>query len=100
MESFLKRNQLELSPCPVSLKFPPHEDEEDGILSGFLRPVFNWDPSEETHQYRAHRPPLWQRAWVVQERMLAPRLLMFSDVQMSCYVAVSGHLSALLRADR
>ncbi|KAF2264371.1 HET-domain-containing protein, partial [Lojkania enalia] len=29
------------------------------------------------------RPKLWQRAWVLQERLLSPRLLLFSDTQMS-----------------
>ncbi|KAK0702060.1 heterokaryon incompatibility protein-domain-containing protein, partial [Lasiosphaeria miniovina] len=39
-----------------------------------------------------HRPPLWQRAWVMQERVLPPRLLMFSDAQMS-WLCRSDHAS-------
>ncbi|KAK3361032.1 heterokaryon incompatibility protein-domain-containing protein [Lasiosphaeria ovina] len=103
---FCSRNPHVLNPCPALVSFPKSEDfyvdseaerEADSaatldVLTGFIHPVFAWDPSEETHGYLRHRPPLWQRAWVMQERVLPPRLLMFSDTQMS-WLCRSDHAS-------
>jgi len=89
---FSERDPRERSPCPVSLLFPKsdHVGGHHGargaysnMLSGFIHPSSEWDSSLDTYQYPAHRPPLWKRAWVVQERILSPRLLMFSKAQMS-----------------
>jgi hypothetical protein len=83
---FSIRDSRPLSPCPVEILFPRSEEGGiglEGTLTGFIHPVYAWDPSKDTYQYPAHRPPLWQRAWVMQERILPPRLLMFSDAQMS-----------------
>lgn len=83
---FFDRDPRVLSPCPIDIRFPSSSDagSADGeVVSGFLHPSFDWDPSRDTFQYETQRPPLWQRAWVQQERILSPRLLMFSDAQMS-----------------
>jgi hypothetical protein len=80
---FLKRDVLKVTPCPMSIQFP----ESDGCVGrpgatfGSLRLTFEEDPSDQTDGFQ--RPPLWRRAWVVQERLLSTRLLQFSDVQMS-----------------
>jgi hypothetical protein len=74
---FLSREPLCLTPCPVDVKFNPGEEPK----SGFVHPSLGWDPVEDTTGFQ--RPPLWQRAWVVQERLLSSRLLQFSSMQMS-----------------
>ncbi|KAH0562034.1 hypothetical protein GP486_003260 [Trichoglossum hirsutum] len=76
---FMTRNPLKLTPCPININFP-------GVAQGkyecsFLRPDLGWDPVDETTGFQ--RPPLWQRAWVVQERLLSARMLRFSDMQIS-----------------
>jgi hypothetical protein len=43
--------------------------------------MLGWDPVDQTTGFQ--RPPLWQRAWVVQERLLSTRILQFSDMQLS-----------------
>jgi hypothetical protein len=80
---FRRRNPLELSPCPVKIKLPqPNLTGPPTIpISGFFRHARVEDPSNRTDGFQ--RPPLWQRAWVVQERLLSSRLLMFSKAQMS-----------------
>ncbi|EXJ67951.1 uncharacterized protein A1O5_08565 [Cladophialophora psammophila CBS 110553] len=74
---FSRRNPLELSPCPVAIKLPG----SNSYTFGFSKPSRVEDPSKRTDGFQ--RPPLWQRAWVLQERLLSPRLLMFSTTQMS-----------------
>jgi hypothetical protein len=80
---FSERDLLKVTPCPMNIQLP----ESDGGVGrtsatiDFLRLTFGDDPSEKTDGFQ--RPPLWQRAWVVQERLLSTRLLQFSDVQMS-----------------
>jgi hypothetical protein len=76
---FMNRNPLTLTPCPVRIRLPGITPEE--LLPCFLRPDISWDPVNETTGFQ--RPPLWQRAWVVQERLLSARLLRFSDMQLS-----------------
>ena len=69
-------------PCPISIKFAPDDTGSKlGALHGFVRPGTGWDPVQKTDGF--HRPILWQRAWVLQERLLSPRLLLFSEVGMS-----------------
>lgn len=89
---FANRDTHVLSALPISIRFPMAEDAPNYqgstkgasyTLSGFIHPSFEWDPSLETFQYGSHRPPLWRRAWVLQERILPPRLLMFSSAQVS-----------------
>src|SRR6266566_901637 len=77
---FVDRDPCVLSPSPIDLRFPQSSEghiPEVQTVSGFTHPASDWDPARETSQYRRHRPPLWQRGWVVQERLLSPRLLMF-----------------------
>ena len=79
---FASRNPFETTPCPVTV-IPPSSDvvgEQKGI-EGFLRASIGWDPALQVAIFQ--RPPLWQRAWVLQERLLSSRMLMFSNVQMS-----------------
>ncbi|OCK94745.1 HET-domain-containing protein, partial [Cenococcum geophilum 1.58] len=74
-----RRDPLELSPCRVRIQFP-----ENVRISGqrqFLRPTTSWDTARDTVNF--HRLPLWQRAWVLQERLLSRRILQFSDIQLS-----------------
>ena len=76
---FARRDPLELSPCRVRIQFP-----ENVRISGqrqFLRPTTSWDTAGDTVNFQ--RPPLWQRAWVLQERLLSRRILQFSDIQLS-----------------
>jgi hypothetical protein len=82
---FWDRNPLLLNPYPIEIRFPSSggNSEPATTLYGFIHPHHGRDPSDDTHQYEQHRPPLWQRAWVLQERMLSPRLLRFSKLQMS-----------------
>jgi hypothetical protein len=80
---FLERDLLKVTPFPMSIHLPESDSGvgRAGATLGFLRLTFGDDPSEKTDGFQ--RPPLWQRAWVVQERLLSTRLLQFSDVQMS-----------------
>ena len=80
---FLQRDPLKVTPCPIGIGLPVSDISvgRAGTAFGFFRPTFGSDPSDSTDGF--HRPPLWQRAWVVQERLLSTRLLQFSDVQMS-----------------
>jgi len=91
---FALRNPRQQYPCRISICFPAPGDAGDESttlpggdpprsVSGFVHPAAEWDPSLDTYQYVVNRPPLWQCAWVLQERILSPRLLMFSNVQMS-----------------
>ena len=74
---FFQRDFFAINPCPLQLQFPSPQ----GLEQGFMRPALSWDSVSETSGFQ--RPPLWQRAWVLQERILSSRLLQFSDVQMS-----------------
>jgi hypothetical protein len=80
---FKSRSPLELIPCPVKIKLPKSNPASPLKLpiSGFFRHAYVEDPSNKTDGFQ--RPPLWQRAWVLQERLLSPRLLMFSTLQLS-----------------
>jgi hypothetical protein len=79
---FMERNSNKLSPTPINIAFPPLRTESHGLVrAGYIRPSVSWDPVDDTRGFQ--RQPLWQRAWVVQERLLSPRLLLFSHVQMS-----------------
>jgi hypothetical protein len=83
---FRPRNPLILTPFPIEVRFPHTEEagpDSGRTVAGLLRPLLAKDPAYETDSYMTNRPPLWQRAWVLQERMLPTRLLMFSDSQMS-----------------
>ena len=76
---FLSRDALPLTPCPVSIRFAKGTPKAPRPV--FIRPSIGWDPVNEVAGFQ--RPPLWQRAWVVQERLLSPRTLLFSSMQMS-----------------
>jgi hypothetical protein len=80
---FFKRDMLKATPCPMSIRLPQSDGciGWAGLTHGFFRLTLEDDPSDKTNGFQ--RPPLWQRAWVVQERLLSTRLLQFSDVQMS-----------------
>jgi len=84
---FWKRDPRILSPFPMEVRFPGTAqsagEENERTITGFFRPLLAIDDSDETDGYMTDRPPLWQRAWVLQERMLPTRLLMFSNRQMS-----------------
>jgi hypothetical protein len=75
---FSKHNSHETTPCPMTIKVPA---QGQNIWTGFLRSITSWDKAIQVSGFQ--RPPLWQRAWVLQERLLSNRLLMFSDMQMS-----------------
>jgi hypothetical protein len=80
---FSKRDMLKVTPCPMSIRLPKSDSCVGwaGLTHGFFRLTFGDDPSDKTDGFQ--RPPLWQRAWVVQERLLSTRMLQFSNVQMS-----------------
>ena len=80
---FVKRDMLKVTPCPVRIRLPKSDGCVGwaGVTHAFFRLRFGNDPSDRTDRFQ--RPPLWQRGWVVQERLLSTRLLQFSDVQMS-----------------
>jgi hypothetical protein len=82
---FMTRDVLPLTPIPISIRFPDGTPKATSEI--FIRPSIGWDPVHETVGFQ--RPPLWRRAWVVQERLLSPRILQFSSMQMSwrCRVA-------------
>jgi hypothetical protein len=82
---FMARDALSLTPCPISIRLPESIPKPSSQM--FIRPSIGWDPVNETAGFQ--RPPLWQRAWVVQERLLSPRTMQFSSMQMSwkCRVA-------------
>jgi Heterokaryon incompatibility protein (HET) len=75
---FVNRNPLALTPCPIDIHFPGITET---VASMFVRLNTDWDPVDRTSGFQ--RPPLWQRAWVVQERLLSSRILRFSDMQLS-----------------
>jgi hypothetical protein len=79
---FAFRNPFETTPCPVTVILPSSDavGKQKGI-EGFLGASVSWDPALQVAIFQ--RPPLWQRAWVLQERLLSSRMLMFSNVQMS-----------------
>jgi len=82
---FSMRNPLETTPCPIKIVLP-WEGGKGAVgngkgVKGFLRGSISWDPVLQVAGFQ--RPPLWQRAWVLQERLLTSRLLMFSNMQMS-----------------
>lgn len=81
---FKARDALTLTPCPVSIRFPnlPERDVYTGKRV-FVRPSVSWDPDPVKEFRGSQRPPLWQHAWVLQERLLSPRTLQFSSMQMS-----------------
>ncbi|KAF2180132.1 HET-domain-containing protein, partial [Zopfia rhizophila CBS 207.26] len=58
---FMRYMPLKITPCPITVRFSASAQNTDGF----------------------QRPTLWQRAWVLQERLLSPRLLLFSEMQMS-----------------
>ena len=79
---FTSRNPRQIAPCPITVVFPSKDSIRDGKkIEGFLRASSGWDPVLQVAGFQ--RPPLWQRAWVLQERLLSTRLLMFSNMQMS-----------------
>lgn len=83
---FMSYKPQTITPCAVTIEFPISEnypENTSGRLFGFIRPNLSWDPAQQTDGF--HRPILWQRAWVLQERLLSPRLLIFSEMQMSWY---------------
>ena len=86
---FMDRNSLSTTPSFIKFHLP-REYQRDEPVSCFLRPAIGWDPADETVNFQ--RPPLWQRAWVLQERLLSCRILCFSDVQMS-WKCLSGEAS-------
>ncbi|KAE9569388.1 hypothetical protein CGMCC3_g14510 [Colletotrichum fructicola] len=73
---FATRHPGLTSPIPTEITFP-----EDGKMKGFAHALYFPDPARDI--WGDHKPPLWTRAWVVQERVLSPRLLLFSLTQMS-----------------
>lgn len=75
---FFDHNTFEITPCPTKIVIP---GKKLRVLDGFLKASTSWDPVDQVAAFQ--RPPLWQRAWVLQERMLSNRLLMFSNMQMS-----------------
>jgi hypothetical protein len=75
----LERNALEVTPCSITMGFESSSSRQ--TVTGFLRPITSWDPALQVDGY--HRPPLWQRAWVLQERLLSSRIIMCSKLQMS-----------------
>jgi len=76
---FLERNALEVTPCSMKMRF--ESNSACHTVRGFLRFITSWDPALQVDGY--HRPPLWQRAWVLQERLLSSRMIMCSGLQMS-----------------
>jgi hypothetical protein len=82
---FMTRDILPLTPCPILIRFP--EEIPKSSTQVFIRPSIDWDPVTEISGFQ--RPPLWQRAWVVQERLLSARTLQFSSTQMSWKCRVS-----------
>ncbi|EQB47238.1 hypothetical protein CGLO_13636 [Colletotrichum gloeosporioides Cg-14] len=73
---FATRNPGLTSPIPTEITF-----SEDGKMKGLAHALYFPDPARDI--WGEHKPPLWTRAWVVQERVLSPRLLLFSLTQMS-----------------
>jgi hypothetical protein len=79
---FVEYDPRSISPIPITITFPLLDsDLQHHVQSGYVRPTISWDPVDDTIGFQ--REPLWQRAWVLQERLLSPRLLRFSHVQMS-----------------
>lgn len=76
---FMMRNPLQTTPCQVNIRFPG--DIRDKSKTLFLRSSSGWDSVTQIAGFQ--RPLLWQRAWVVQERLLSARLLQFSSMQLS-----------------
>jgi hypothetical protein len=72
---FSKRDMLKVTPCPMSIRLPKSDSCVGwaGLTHGFSRLTFGDDPSDKKDGFQ--RPPLWQRAWVVQERLLSTRML-------------------------
>ncbi|KAF5501741.1 hypothetical protein CGCS363_v006242 [Colletotrichum siamense] len=73
---FAARHPGLTSPIPIEVAFPQGER-----MKGFVHALYFPDPARDI--WGDHKPPLWTRAWVVQERVLSPRLLLFSSTQMS-----------------
>ncbi|KAH9238380.1 hypothetical protein K456DRAFT_1800334, partial [Colletotrichum gloeosporioides 23] len=67
-------------------------------MKGFAYALYFPGPARDIWGY--HKPPLWTRAWVVQERVLSPRLLLFSSTQMSwqCQEEIASETSQKQRA--
>lgn len=79
---FASHKPPETTPCPITVVFPSKDSIREGKkIEGFLRASLNWDPVLQVAGFQ--RPPLWQRAWVLQERLLSNRMLMFSNMQIS-----------------
>lgn len=76
---FMARNPRHTTPCKINFCFPGIIPAKSETL--FLRSSSGWDPVNRIAEFQ--RPPLWQRAWVVQERLLSARLLQFSSMQVS-----------------
>ncbi|KAI0152267.1 HET-domain-containing protein [Hypoxylon sp. NC0597] len=64
-----------VSPMPIDITFP------DSKESGFVHSLYPADDSRLI--WGDTKAPLWDRGWVLQERTLPTRMLMFSKYQMS-----------------
>ncbi|KAI1408862.1 HET-domain-containing protein [Hypoxylon sp. FL1857] len=64
-----------VSPTPIDIAFPESEE------SGFVHSLYPVDDSRQI--WGDTKAPLWDRGWVLQERTLPTRMLMFSRYQMS-----------------
>ncbi|KAH0428262.1 hypothetical protein CcaCcLH18_09152 [Colletotrichum camelliae] len=73
---FATRHPGLTSPIPIEIAFP-----EGDRMKGFVHALYFPDPARDI--WGDHKPPLWTRAWVVQERVFSLRLCLFSSTQMS-----------------
>jgi hypothetical protein len=83
---FMDRGLLPLTPCPVSIICADKTGSNTQTNCFILpRSEATWivDPARKYYGGSTDRPPLWQRAWVLQERLLSPRTIQFSSLQMS-----------------
>jgi Heterokaryon incompatibility protein (HET) len=81
---FLERNPLLARTCRVSIESLPGPVPNSGLYD--LVPQRFWE-------HGVTGAPLHQRAWVVQERTLAPRVIHFGKTQLfwECHELVSAH---------
>jgi Heterokaryon incompatibility protein (HET) len=86
---FLERNPLLAQPCRVHIDSYPGPRSKSGVYD--LAPQLFWEQG-------LLQAPLLQRAWVVQERTLAPRVIHFGKNQLfwECHESVSHPPSLLM----
>ena len=75
---FMQRDARIVRPCALSLKYADSEGHDEELLQVHLRPRDELGP-----WWRRAYSPLDRRGWVMQERILAPRTLLFESNQIS-----------------